>query len=171
MSLLGVEGLALAHRKPLQRFFPPNPGRAAACLIHDAACRSSRASTDSRSTPRESLPIPIGVTGGTGVSDVPRPNVSLTCPAKPPHEKHQPSPTPYQAMPHLTLRCRPGSVLAARASTRSAIERCGSGRLPLYAKTGLSPTAALAGLALPVMASGSAVFVSLSGNDIVDPPG
>src|SRR4051794_9090215 len=115
MSLVGVKGLALVRRKSLQRFFPPNPGSAAACLIHDAACRSSRASTDSRSTPRESLPIPIGVTGGTGVRDVPRPNVSLTWPAKPPHEKHQPSPTPYQAMPPFTERWSLGSVLAARA--------------------------------------------------------
>ena len=107
----------------------PKPGMAAACLIHDAIWRSSRSSSDSRSTPRESLPIPIGVTGGTGVSDVPRPNVSLTWPAKPPHEKHQPSPTPYHAMPHFTLRCRAGSVSAARASTRSAMERCGCGKL------------------------------------------
>ena len=61
--------------------------------------------------------------GGTGVRGVPRPNVSLTWPAKPPQEKHQPSPTPYHAMPHFTERCRPGSVLAARASTRSAMER------------------------------------------------
>src|SRR5262245_3573051 len=53
-------------------------------------------------------------------------------------------------MPHFTERCRPGSVLAARASTRSAIPRCGWGRLAMYAKTGLSPTAAFAGLALPV---------------------
>src|SRR5512143_4086297 len=53
-------------------------------------------------------------------------------------------------MPHFTARCRPGRVLAARASTRSAIPRCGCGRLLMYAKTGLSPTAAFAGLALPV---------------------
>src|ERR1700728_4575803 len=53
-------------------------------------------------------------------------------------------------MPHFTERCRPRSVLAARASTRSAIPRCGCGRLAMYAKTGLSPTAAFAGLALPV---------------------
>jgi hypothetical protein len=104
---------------------------AVACFIHDATWRSSMSSTDSRSTPRESLPIPIGVTGGTGVSAVPRPNVSLTWPVKPPHEKHQPSPTPYHAMPHFTLRCRPGSVLAANASTRSAMERCGCGKLPM----------------------------------------
>src|SRR5580698_6821647 len=53
-------------------------------------------------------------------------------------------------MPHFTERCRPGSVLAASASTHSAIPRCGCGRLAMYAKTGLSPTAAFAGLALPV---------------------
>src|SRR5580692_11817733 len=53
-------------------------------------------------------------------------------------------------MPHFTERCRPGSVLAARASTRCAIPRCGCGRPAMYAKTGLSPTAAFAGLALPV---------------------
>ena len=45
----------------------PNPGSAAACFIHEATWPSSRSSRDSRSTPRESLPIPIGVTGGTGV--------------------------------------------------------------------------------------------------------
>ena len=39
---------------------------AVACFIHDAIWRSSTSSTDSRSTPRESLPIPIGATGGTG---------------------------------------------------------------------------------------------------------
>ena len=38
-----------------------------------------------------------------------------------PHEKHQPSPTPYHAMPHFTERCKAGSVLAARASTCSAM--------------------------------------------------
>src|SRR5580692_6690044 len=53
-------------------------------------------------------------------------------------------------MPHFTERCRPGSVLAARASMRSAIPRCGCGRLAMYAKTGLSPTAGFAGLALPL---------------------
>ena len=91
-----------------QRF--PNPGRAVAWVIQEATRASSMSSMVARSTPRDVLPMPIGVTGGTGVSDVPRPNVSLTWPAKPPHEKHQPSPTPYQAMPHFTLRCRPGSV-------------------------------------------------------------
>jgi hypothetical protein len=60
------------------RFLPPKPGMAVACFIHDAAWRSSRSSTDLRSTPLESLPIPTGVTGGTGLSAVPRPNVSLT---------------------------------------------------------------------------------------------
>jgi hypothetical protein len=39
--------------------------------------------------------MPIGVTGGSGLSDVPCPKASLTWPAKPPHAKHQPSPTPY----------------------------------------------------------------------------
>src|SRR6201999_3350271 len=61
-------------------------------------------------------------------------------------------------MPHFTERWRPGSVLAASASTHSAIPRCGCGRLAMYAKTGLSPTAAFAGLALPVaMDSGRGV--------------
>ena len=41
--------------------------------------------------------MPVGTAGGTGLSDVPRPNVTFTWPANPPHEKHQPSPTPYQA--------------------------------------------------------------------------
>ena len=49
-------------------------------------------------------------------------------------------------MPHFTERCRPGSVLAASASTRSAMPRCGCGSLPMYARTGLSPTAAFSEL-------------------------
>src|SRR5277367_722424 len=64
-------------------------------------------------------------------------------------------------MPHFTERCRPGSVLAARASTRSAIPRCGCGRLAMYAKTGLSPTAAFAGLALPVAMDSGRVVAAL----------
>src|SRR5580692_6102094 len=64
-------------------------------------------------------------------------------------------------MPHFTERCRPGSVLAARASTRSAIPRCGCGRLAMYAKTGLSPTAAFAGLALPVAMDSGRVLAAL----------
>src|SRR4051812_28011555 len=60
-------------------------------------------------------------------------------------------------MPHFTERCKAGSVLAARASTRSAMPRCGCGRLRMYAKTGSSPSLAFAGLALPVMATGSVV--------------
>ena len=87
------------------------------CLFHPRRDRpSSRSSTDSRSTPRESLPIPIGVTGGTGVSAVPRPNVSLTWPAKPPHAKHQPSPTPYHDMPHS--RCAPSPAASWRPGHR-----------------------------------------------------
>src|SRR5688500_17918524 len=59
-------------------------------------------------------------------------------------------------MPHFTERCRSGSVLAAKASILSAMPRCGCGKLAIYAKTGLSPSAAFAGLALPViMVSGS----------------
>src|SRR5580692_1359146 len=64
-------------------------------------------------------------------------------------------------MPHFTERCRPGSVLAARASTRSAILRCGCGRPAMYAKTGLSPTAAFAGLALPVAMDSGRVVAGL----------
>jgi hypothetical protein len=63
-------------------------------------------------------------------------------------------------MPHFTDRWSPGSVLAASASIDSAMPRCGSGRLAMYARTGLSPTAAFAGLARPVMASGSAKAAS-----------
>src|ERR1700694_2926437 len=63
-------------------------------------------------------------------------------------------------MPHFTQRRRSGNVLAASASTASAMPRCGCGRRAMYAKTGLSPTAAFAGLALPVIASGSAVATS-----------
>src|SRR5437899_3261588 len=63
-------------------------------------------------------------------------------------------------MPHFTQRCKAGSVLAASASTRSAMARCGCGRLRMYAKTGSSPTLAFAGLALPVMATGSVVVTT-----------
>src|ERR1700744_4308119 len=64
-------------------------------------------------------------------------------------------------MPHFTERCRPGSVLAARASTRSAMPRCDGGRLAMYAKTGLPPTAAFAGLALPVTMDSGRVVAAL----------
>ena len=128
---LGILHLAQsrASGRRAYRFFPPKPGMAVACFIHDAAWRSSRSSTDLRSMPLESLPIPTGVTGGTGLSEVPRPNVSLTWPAKPPQQKHEPSPTPYHAIPHFTERFKPGSAFVARASTRSAMPRCGCGRL------------------------------------------
>ena len=51
-------------------------------------------------------------------------------------------------MPHFTERCRAGSVLAAKASTRSAMERCACGKLLMDAKTGLSPTAEARGMGL-----------------------
>ena len=57
------------------RFFPPTKGMVAACFIHDANWRSSKSSTDANSTPRVDLPIPIGVTGGSGLIAVPRMNV------------------------------------------------------------------------------------------------
>ena len=60
------------------RFFPPTKGFAAACFIHEATWCSSRSSTDARSTPRVDLPIPIGVTGGSGLISVPRMNISFT---------------------------------------------------------------------------------------------
>ena len=61
-----------------QRFFPPTKGFAAACFIHEATWCSSRSSTDASSTPRVDLPIPIGVTGGSGLISVPRMNISFT---------------------------------------------------------------------------------------------
>src|SRR5215471_11675770 len=64
-------------------------------------------------------------------------------------------------MPHFTERCKPGSVLAARASTRSAMPRCGCGRLAMYANTGLSPIAAFARLALPVTMDSGRVMAAL----------
>lgn len=87
------------HRQPMRvhhadRFLPPTPGTAAICVIHSASWRSSRSFTGSSCTPRVDLPIPTGVAGGTGVSDAPFTNMSLTWPAKPPQQKHQPSPTP-----------------------------------------------------------------------------
>src|SRR6201993_4169124 len=76
------------------RFFPPKKGFAAACFIHEATWCSSRSSTDVSSTPRVDLPIPIGVTGGSGLISVPRMNISFKWPTKAPDEKHQPPPTP-----------------------------------------------------------------------------
>jgi hypothetical protein len=43
---------------------------------------------------RVCLPMPIGVTGGSGSSSVPRMNISFTLPTKAPDAKHQPPPTP-----------------------------------------------------------------------------
>ena len=60
------------------RFFPPKKGFAAACFIHEATWFSSRSSTDVSSTPRVDLPIPVGVTGGSGLISVPRMNISFT---------------------------------------------------------------------------------------------
>jgi hypothetical protein len=60
------------------RFFPPKKGFAAACFIHEATWCSSTSSTDVSSTPRVDLPIPIGVTGGSGLISVPRMNISFT---------------------------------------------------------------------------------------------
>jgi len=60
------------------RFLPPKKGFAAACFIHEATWCSSRSSTDVSSTPRVDLPIPIGVTGGSGLISVPRMNISFT---------------------------------------------------------------------------------------------
>lgn len=60
------------------RFFPPKKGFAAACFIHEATWCSSSSSTDASSTPRVDLPIPIGVTGGSGLISVPRMNISFT---------------------------------------------------------------------------------------------
>lgn len=48
------------------RFFPPTKGIVADCFIHAVNLRSSRSSTEETSTPRVVLPIPIGVTGGSG---------------------------------------------------------------------------------------------------------
>ena len=60
------------------RFFPPTKGFAAVCFIHEATWCSSRSSTDASSTPRVDRPIPIGVTGGSGLISVPRMNISFT---------------------------------------------------------------------------------------------
>ena len=60
------------------RFFPPTKGFAAACFIHEATWCSSRSSTDASSMPRVDLPMPIGVTGGSGLISVPRMNISFT---------------------------------------------------------------------------------------------
>jgi len=102
---------------------PPNPGMAAACCIHDASWRSSRSSNDASSTPREALPMPIGVTGGSGVSDVPRPNVTLTWPANPPHAKHQPSPTAAFAGLALPVMAT-GSDVRTVPEPPSVVSRC-----------------------------------------------
>ena len=75
-------------------FLPPTPGTAVICVIHATIWRSLMSSTDISYTPRVDFPIATGVTGGTGTSVAPFTNMSLTCPAKPPQQKHQPSPTP-----------------------------------------------------------------------------
>ena len=104
----------------------PKPGRAAACFIHDASWRSSMSSTDSRSTPREALPIPIGAAGGTGVSAVPRPNVSLTWPAKPPHAE---APAVADAIPrHAPFH---GALQGRQRLGRQGIDTFGDGPLRL----------------------------------------
>src|SRR5438552_2614275 len=46
-------------------------------------------------------------------------------------------------MPHTT-RWRSGKLLAARASMRSAMPRCGCGKLAMYANTGSAPFAVFA---------------------------
>src|SRR5215467_360470 len=89
-----VHSSGLSHRLHCFRFFPPKKGFAAACLIHEATCCSSKSFTVFNSTPRVDLPIPIGTTGGIGLISVPRMNISFTCPMKAPDEKHQPPPTP-----------------------------------------------------------------------------
>src|SRR5262245_28381163 len=87
-------GVLLAALRSAYFFFPPTPGTNVICVIHAAIWRSSRSSTDVSSTPRVDFPIATGVTGGTGTSVAPFTNMSLTCPSKPPQQKHQPSPTP-----------------------------------------------------------------------------
>jgi len=52
-------------------------------------------------------------------------------PTKAPDEKHQAPPTPKYAITHFTARWRSGNVLAASASTHSAILRCGCGKLAI----------------------------------------
>ena len=82
--------LARGHRS----FFPPAKGMVAACFIHDANWSSTISLTAANSTPRVDLPIPLGVTGGTGLRSVPRMNISFTWPTNAPDEKHQPPSTP-----------------------------------------------------------------------------
>ena len=89
-----VPAMRRAPKTGAHRFLPPTPGTDATCFIHAAIWRASRSSTDSSSTPRVDLPIPTGVTGGTGSSAAPLMNMSFTWPAKPPQLKHHPSPTP-----------------------------------------------------------------------------
>src|SRR5689334_24290582 len=100
-----IHSNGLSHRRHCFRFFPPKKGFAAACFIHEATCCSSSSFTDFNSTPRVDLPIPIGVTGGSGLISVPRMNISFTCPSKAPHETHQPPPTLEYAIPNLTAPC------------------------------------------------------------------
>src|SRR6476660_8384626 len=89
-----VHSNGLSHRRHHFRFVPPKKGFAAACFIHEATCCSSSSFTDFNSTPRVDLPIPTGVTGGSGLISVPLMNISFKWPTKAPDEKHQPPPTP-----------------------------------------------------------------------------
>src|SRR5262249_43994585 len=111
--------------------FPPKKGFAAACCIHEDTWCSSRSSTDDSSTPRVDLPMPLGVTGGSGLISLPPMNINFTWTTKTPDQEHHPPPTPQYAIPHFTARWRLGNVLAAKASTRSAIPRCGCGKLAI----------------------------------------
>ena len=89
--------LSRLARRVVQRFLPPTPGTDATCFIHTAIWRSSMSSVDSSSKPRVDLPIPTGLTGGTGSRAAPFINMSLIWPAKPAQLKHHPSPTPYRS--------------------------------------------------------------------------
>src|SRR5258708_851986 len=113
-GLIRLLGVLNAAPRRSHRFFPPTKGMVAACFIHDANWRSSKSSIDANSTPRVDLPIPIGVTGGSGLISVPRMNISFTWPTKAPEEKHQPPSTPKYAIPHFTARWMFGKHLAAR---------------------------------------------------------
>ena len=93
-SAAAVEGRALRPSGPPRGSGLPGqgfqPGIAAAWRTQDANCFSSSSSSSLMSRPRASFCSP---TGGTGLSDVPRKNISFTCLENAANATNQPCPS------------------------------------------------------------------------------
>lgn len=77
LGMAACDNFLVVSLLPRHRFFPPMKGIKAAWFIQEATWDSSRSFRDVSSTPRVALPIPIGVTGGSGSISVPRMNISF----------------------------------------------------------------------------------------------